>query len=187
MKVKNIVRNCAVLLDDDSLLADIDSTTSISTQNQSIINKLVECVNLVNKKIATNYCVLKDKVVLKSNNNKISLSTISTKEIIEIIQVLINNVKSGFSVDGGYLFTNDTGIMTITYTYMPNSVVYTDNIDYYYNKVNESIFAYGVVSEYLYIMCNVVDAKMWEDKFNSALSQSTKCRRDIIMPRRRWY
>lgn len=187
MKVKNIVRNCAVLLDDESLLADIDSTTTMSAQSQSIVNKLVECVNLINKNIATNYYVLKDKVVLKSNNNKISLATITNKEIIEILQVLINNVKSDFSVDSGYLFTKDTGTMTITYLYLPKTLTYTDNIDYYYNKVNESVFAYGVVSEYLYIMGNIVDAKMWEEKFVSSLSHSIKCRRDIIMPRRRWY
>ncbi len=186
MQVNKIIRNCAVLLDDEELLAELDLNADMSEQCLSIRNKLVECVNIVNRKIATLYCPVKMKKVLKSNKNKILISDIIEGEIIEILQVLINNVKSAFYVENGYLITETSGNMTISYNILPKTIKYTDNIDYYNNKVNDNIFAYGVVSEYLYIMGNFVDAKMWEDKFVSGLSSINK-HRDIVMPKRGWY
>lgn len=187
MQVKNIIRNCAVLLDDDQLLSELDSTEEMSAQCASIKNKLVECVNIVNKKIATLYCPIKQKKVLLSNSTKISLSNISNEEIIEILQVCVDNEKISFSVENGYLLPKTNGYMTITYNILPKTLKYDDNISYYYNKVNENIFAYGVVSEYLYIMGNCVDAKMWEEKFSSLVSGFTTRRREIVMPVRGWY
>lgn len=187
MLVSKIIRNCAVLLDDEEFLAELESADKMSDQCVSIKNKLVECVNIVNRKIATSYCPIKLKKVLKSNKNNIMISDISEEEIIEILQLSINGVKSVFSVENGYLIAESGGQMTITYTILPKTLTYTDNIDYYNNKVNDNIFAYGVVSEYLYIMGNFVDAKIWEEKFLKEMSNINSRHRDIVMPKRGWY
>lgn len=187
MLVKNIIRNCAVLLDDETLLSEIDADQTLSTQNQSIVKKLVECVNIINRKIALSYISLKDKLVLNSNYNTINISDKTNKEIVEILSVYVNNSKGDFSFENGVLVTENVGVMTITYTYLPKTLVYSDNISYYYNKLDESVFAYGVVSEYLYIMGNVTDAKMWEEKFVSSISGAQRRKKDVLMPQRRWY
>lgn len=186
MQVKDIIRYCAVLLDDEQLWTELDSS-NLSSQNVAIKNKLLECLNIINKKIATKYCPIKNKKVLYSNNKKIILDTISDEKILNILYVYLNDVKIDFSVNNGYLTTNTCGTLTITYNILPKNLKYDDEINYYSNKITESVFAYGVVSEYLYIMGNTTEAKIWEEKFEDGLRDLSTFRRDIIMPARRWY
>lgn len=186
MQVKDIIRYCAVLLDDEQLWTELDSS-GLSSQSATIKNKLLECLNIINKKIATKYCPIKNKKVLYSNNKKISLDIISDEKILNILYVYLNDVKIDFLADSDYLTTNTCGLMTIIYTILPKNLIYEDEINYYNNKITESIFAYGVVSEYLYIMGNTTEAKIWEDKFEEGLRDMSTFRRDIIMPARSWY
>lgn len=186
MQVKDIIRNCAVLLDDTKLLNDID-TEELSAQSQKIVNTLMECLNSVNRKIATVYFPLKNKKVLFSNNLSFSLSSITNEEIVEITQVLINGYESDFEVIDSQLFTKTAGQLTITYTYMPKTISYGENINYYNNGLSANIFAYAVVSEYLYIMGNVTEAKLWDEKFKESILDCSRHRKEIIMPSRGWY
>lgn len=187
MQVNNIIRNCAVLLDDEQFLSELDSSSDLSEQSSTIKNKLLECVNIVNRKIATQYFPIKLKKVSNTNNNKIKLSSLSNEKIIDILHVCENNVKIGFNVENGYIVTESGGKMTITYSILPKTVQYNDSIDYYENKISDYVFAYGVVSEYLYIMGNTVDAQVWENKFVEGVRGVTTRNREIVMPVRSWY
>lgn len=186
LQVENIIRNSAVLLNDEQFLREYD-LNELSAQSQTILDRFVECVNIINRQIATKYCPIKNKKVLKSNNGKILLSLITSEEVIEITQVLLNDDKIMFTIENGYLVTNTQGVLTFYYNIMPKTLTKSDVINYYYNRVNENIFAYGVVSEYLYIMGNIDEAKIWEEKFENAISSAGTIRKGVIMPQRRWY
>ena len=47
----------------------------------------------------------------------------------------------------------------------------SDNLTCFETQVNERMFVYGALSEYLFVKGNFDEAQMWEEKFNNELKQ----------------
>lgn len=184
MKVKDILRNCAIVLDDTELLKCIDENT-FSEQDKQTRDMLLECCNLVNIRIASEYIVLKDVVEISCKNGKISIYEISDKKVYDILSVKNNGYPVQFVIRNGYLVTGYENV-SVEYSFLPQKLNIDDDINCYLGKVNERVFAYGAVSEYLAIKGNIDDSNYWNTKFVSALSRSYTKHREIIMPNRRW-
>ena len=184
MKVKEILKNCAVLLDDLTLYKCIEKGEYTPQENE-IKDLLIECTNLTNARIASEYVFLKEEVEKQTQNGEIFLKDLSDKRVYDVVGVKKEGYSVKFSVKNGYLYT-ESGNIKIEFAYLPEKHAIDDTIDYYSGRVSERVFAYGVVAEYLTIKGNVDDANVWNEKFVSALSQSYKKHREIIVPRRRW-
>ena len=183
MKVREIIRKCAVLLDDKKLSDSINSG-ECTAQQQETIDLLLECMQLVNSRIAGDYLLLKDIKNIKTSTDILSLSKITNNNLYKVIKVKKNGYPISFRVMSGCLYAQ-SGNLEIEYAYLPEVVSIEDSIDYYSGKISERIFAYAIVSEYLSIKGNIDEAELWENKFRKAISFSLAKHKEIVIQPRR--
>lgn len=150
------------------------------------IKKLLLAINMVNNTIASLYFEIVESKVINCKNGKISYPSITTNEIVEIKNIYDNvglPIKYKVLADG--VHTID-GLCKIVYSYLPQEVDEDDNINYY-TKVNSTLFAYGVVAEYLFLIGNINEAYVWDNKFKEEILSLIKTKKNINMPIGRWY
>lgn len=185
MLVKEIIKRVVNYTGNFELYDAINKNAFTDGQQQEI-NLLVDCVNLTNSNIATNYVRLYGSVEVNNVGGEILYSKITNKTIYEIICVKNSNgVKVGFSLTGSGIKT-ENGKVVVTYTYFPDNVQYEDAINEYQLKINERNFVYGVISEYLYVKGVFDEAQIWEDKFKIEMRSLLRSQRNISLKQRRW-
>lgn len=186
MLVKDIVKNVSQILNLNDVLEVLNNENSNpDIQVMEEIDVLVLAVNLINNNIASNYIELVGKCVLNNDSEILPFNKISNQSIIEIKKVFINNKLVDFKVlpEGVKV---PRGNIEILYTYFPVSVDLEDEINYY-TKINELVFAQGVVGEYLFLKGAIDDAYMWDKKFKQSLINLLRPKRKCMLPARRWY
>ncbi len=185
MLVKNIIKKVLNLTHNYELAGAIDG--ELITQQENEKKLLVDCVNLTNCNIATNYVKLYAVTKVRNIRGVIPYSSVTSKTIFDIVSIKTN---TGTSID--FQLTSDgivtkAGDIVIKYTYFPDDLTYDDAISDYPTKINERIFVYGVTAEYLYAKGVFDEAKMWEEKFKSELQSCLRPQRNTKIKRRRWY
>jgi len=179
MKVKDIVKKVLILLQNDALSTKLstDGAEFTISENKEI-NLIVNSINLTQQKIATNYVNLYDTVKVTNTSDLLSYSKITSKHIFNIISVK-NSIgeKLHFVAQPTGIVTNK-GVIVIKYSYFPNDVTVSDNMTCFETQVNERIFVYGALSEYLFVKGNFDEAQMWEEKFNNELKQFQISKKD---------
>lgn len=187
MEVKKILKLCSSLLqlyDIEEILERADVLQDVDNDDLKL---LLNCVNLINDTIATDYINLKETKIINNINGKISFLDISNKNIYKIISVkdsFGNRLNFKLEADG---IDCPKGIVKVCYSYFPENVNFNDSINCYSTTLTERVFAFGVVSEYLFIKCNYDDATIWDDRFKNAMKNIVRHRREIVMPKRRWW
>lgn len=167
-------------------LYDAISKDTFSDSQQKEINLLIDCVNLTNCNIATNYVKLIDSKEMY-NSGTINYSKITNQTIYDIISV---KSKSGKVLD--YVLTSSgintsIGFVTVKYSYFPADLEYGDTLTNFPTKINERIFVYGVISEYLYVKGVFDEARVWEEKFKLEIQSLLRQQNPKIIKQRRWY
>lgn len=189
MLVKDIVNKASEILELKNAceyLKSILDEPSEKIQNgvKDELNLLINAVNLVNVKIATNYIELIDVSRISNVSDVLPYLTITSKNIIDIKSVRKNGLKVPFRVSPMGLIT-EKGALEIEYAYYPEDVDVTDDIRYD-KGVNLTTFATGVVAEYLYIKGDAEEGYIWENKFKNYMDGATRQRRNITLKSRRW-
>lgn len=187
MLVKDIIKKSAKILEFDDVI-DYYSTNpeTIPDEVSEKINKLLLAINLVNNTIASLYFEIVGSKVIDCKDGVIPYSSITTNEIVEIKNIYENNglpIKYKVLSDGVHVAS---GLYKIVYSYLPSEVDEDDNINYY-TKVNSTLFSYGVVAEYLFLIGNINDAYIWDNKFKDEILSLIKTKKNINMPIGRWY
>ncbi len=192
MKVVNIINSASNILGLKSVIASLPDISNASEEVQNEIANLLISVNMTNNNIATNYVQLIRRTTLANVSGLISFDDITDQSIIEIKRITNeNNQTIPFKILANGVETQ-AGNVTIEYSVFPDVVTILDDIDYYL-KINELIFATGVVSEYLYLKGVFDEANLWADRFKSMILvdkeivEETKAVKNINMPSRRWY
>lgn len=188
MNVRNIIKLTATYLQ----LTDILNSQPYGTlQPDSAVNKhtsfILTCVNLVNSTLAAEYVKIKKTATVSSVEGKINFSSISSTGLCDILSVkdaFGNSVV--YKIFPNYLKTV-SGEVEVTYFALPEQVGLDDNITSYAVKINERIFAYGVVSEYCYINGQFDDATIWDARFKNSLQNVLSKKGEIKIKNRRWY
>lgn len=184
MKVKEILKNCAILLDDLALAKSME-TGEYTAQEGEVRDLLLECCHFANTRIASEYIFLKDEVEIFSSNGVVSLDKITSKNLLDIISVKKDGYPITFTVRSGALYAQ-SGNLLIQFAYLPEKPNLNGEIGYYPGRINERVFAYAIVSEYLAIKGNIDDSNMWNEKFESCISKIYVKHREIVMPKRSW-
>ena len=185
MKVREIVKASAELLNMKDVVKYLDGDIEESDEINESITNFVLAVNMVNNNIASSYIDLIGESNVYNNGDKVHYSDITSNNIIEIRNVYnVNGDNVDFKVmpDGLVLSSGD---YKIVYSYYPESLTIDSKIDYYL-KLNELTFALGVVGEYLFIKGAVDDAYMWDKRFKNAMFNVLRPKKNIILPARRW-
>lgn len=184
MKVKEILKNCAILLDDIKLAKSIENGECTAQENE-VREMLLECCHIANTRIASEFVFLKDEVEIATSNGEIAFDNLSAKNILDIIAVTKDGYPIKFNVRKAKIYTQ-SGKVNVQYSYLPEKHDIDDDIDYYPGRISERVIAYATVSEYLAIKGNIDESIMWNDKFKSSISKVYAKHREIILPKRAW-
>lgn len=185
MKVKEILIKVSKILDlkelENYLTHDIEITDDINND----INKLLMATNMINGIIASQYFEIIDNVNINVNNNFIAYADISDKGIIEIKCVTNSDgspIEYKLYNNGLYVSANN---INIKFSYFPKEVTIDDAIDCYM-RLNDYVFAQGVVSEYLFLKGDFEESYIWDKRFKNSLNSIMRPKRSIITPAKEW-
>lgn len=203
MLVKNIIKNTCKLLeltdvyeylqsldvtsvDTGDTTNSSDETTLVSTETNETLERLLVALNLVNNTIASQYFEITSCKYISNTSGIIKYSDISSNHIVDIKKVCSDtNIVQKFTLLSDGVHTAE-GNCKVYYSYLPNEVGISDNIDYYL-KLSEVTFAFGVACEYLFLIGDVDEASIWDKRFKDALFAISRPRHNISLPVERWY
>ena len=181
MLVKDIIKIACSFTDNNELASALDGNSL--TQDQTLIRDcLVNCFNLVNNEIASEYLPYLKSETIETDNFKINFTSFSEKlrEIISIKDSYGNNVK--YKVFESYVMVFFFYV-TICYSFLPSSLSISSQFS---SLLPERVFAYGIAREYYLGQALFDDADIWEKRFKNALMVLIRKKSEIVMPKRRW-
>lgn len=189
MLVKDIIKKACKLINLSDVLEYLNDETGTVTLSDDVsekLDRLLLALNLTNNTLSSQYFEISACTECDNPNGVVSFGSITTKNIVEIKKVTdIENKDVEYKVlsDGVHSAYKS---LKIYYTYIPDDVVISDSINYYL-KLSEITFAYGVVSEYLFLIEELEEASVWDEKFKNILFAISRPRRSIVMPSKGWY
>lgn len=184
MNVKNIIKSSAKLLELYDICEYMESGEKDDLFDAEI-NALLLSTNMAISNVASNYINVCKKKKIEAKDSKIKLSDISENPIIQIKKILRNNAPIKFRVHTDVVEV-ENGECEVVFSYFPPSVNLEDNISYF-PQLNELLFSYAVVAEYLFLKGQVDDAYMWDKRFKASLLSIQRPCKNIILPKKRWW
>ena len=185
MLVKNVVLSALNMLQNNDLVVALRSDAELTSDQKEELDLIVMCVNWVNNIIATEYIKLKEKVTLHNTDNKLLYKDISSKNILDIVNVCDeygNKLKFKAEYDG---IITKQGKLQITYAFIPNEITIDDEIDFK-THITERVFAYGVLAEYFFVKGVFDDASVWDIRFKQALQTIRRSLKEVKVLKREW-
>lgn len=183
MNVKSVIKNSAKLLELYDVVEDIETKEDVSSNEE--IEAFVLATNMAINDVASNYINVCGKKRIDATNGSIKFSEISDNPIIQIKKVLRNNLPIKFRVHSDAIEV-EKGVCEIVYSYFPPSVDMDDDFTYF-PTLNELLFSYAVVSEYLFLKGQIDDAYVWDKRFKASLLSIQRPCRNIVLPKKRWW
>ena len=187
MIVRNILKKVASILSLDDVVEGlnvygIDELTTLDEGVVKEIELMLTAFNLVNNIVATNYVNI-DKVEKVKSDGKILYSSLNVGRVILSVKKVTNakglDVSFKLAYDG---IVVHSGEYDVTYAVYPIDKKIDDTINEYYCNISDTIFTYGVASEYLLIKGNIDDAVIYDTRFKQMLLDSTRPKHNIYMP-----
>ncbi len=183
MNVKSVIKNSAKLLELYDVVDALESGENIDSNED--VETLLLATNMAINNVASNYINVCDKKKVEVAVGAIKFSDISDNPIIQIKKVLRNDLPIKFRVHSDAIEV-ENGVCEIVYSYFPPSVELNDNFAYF-PTLNELLFSYAVVSEYLFLKGQIDDAYVWDKRFKASLLSIQRPCRNIVLPKKRWW
>lgn len=158
MKVKEVIEKSAELLG-----------IELTEENTAT---LLDCYNLVENELATDYFPLRtvDKVII--NENKIKYAELKNKacRILNIQDFQNEEVKFKLFPEYIELAKNYNGhYFFVRYNYIPKKKAIKDNCEY--DGKMQQVLKYGVCAEYCLIKGNFEQSYVWSEKYKSGIKE----------------
>lgn len=184
MNVNNIIKSSAKLLELYDLIEYMEGSEK-DDYFDTEINALLTATNMAISNVASNYINVCDKKKIEVKNGQIKLSDISSNPIIQIKKILRKNLPIKFRVHTDIIEV-ENGECDVVFSFFPPSVTIEDNISYF-PQLNELLFSYAVVAEYLFLKGQIDDAYVWDKRFKASLLSIQRPCRNIVLPKKRWW
>ena len=147
MKIRDIVRNSALILGKSDVIEYLDRATDIGVDTLETVNLLTNLCTLVIDELSATYIPLIRKETVTFGNGKHALNQFRDK-VVKVIAVYdMSGEKVDFSLDAYYVWANVSKCI-VEYQYAPKNYGLDDNIGYEEKDISVSALAYGVVAEY---------------------------------------
>ena len=186
MTVKDIIKLVCEFVGEKEILSKLNSTEAVSytDREQEKLDLMVQCFNLVNQEIASDFLTFLTKEEIDVKNSILNFSELE-KTVVNVYEV-----KNRFGTSLRFkLFPNCLEInghaKSIVYSYLPDDKVLTDNVEML-NGLSARVYPYGVASEFLLIDGLSEDAEIWEERFKESLFVLSRKRGEHVLPRRSW-
>lgn len=167
------------LIDNDEINLEYVNTQSIKD-----LRIILDCINIVLTKIATeNYPIITCEEI-QVDDNKFKIENLSQK-LFKIKDIYCNFMRQKYFIRDGYICI-PTGKYNIKYAILPKEVGFDDELQYYAGKLSILTIGYGVCECFALIKGMYDESEMWKEKFDSALQKNFTKIRDINIKKRRW-
>lgn len=168
-----------------SIFGGEDETIPTAAE-QAEIDKLVKCLNLVIKEIATDYMPLKRRLVIQVRNKMFEFDTLPDTLLDVVSLKTLLGIRTKCEIFPSHLACED-GKYELTYHYLPDELEIDDDIPNFYGKLDERVFAFGTAMEHSYSNCLFDDAQLWENRYKTALLCAGRKRREMTVAKRGWF
>lgn len=181
MLVKDVISLACEFTDNKDLIENLNNDT-LTEEQSVIIDSLLNCFNLINEEISTEYVPIIKREVVKTSDFKVNFDDLSYKvlDIIDVKDKLGRKVK--FKVFNEFIVAIADKI-EVSYSIHPEKLTLSQENN---STLPERVFAYGVAREFFFMQSMFDDADIWEERFKNSLSVLTRKKHDIVIPRRRW-
>lgn len=183
MKVREVIKDAARLIGDESLYSALgDETTALTGDNQKKTDVMLKCYNDAQYEVATKYLPIiaeetfsGGKILYKSFKRTPS----------KILKVSENGEIVDYENGVDYLIVKN-GKIVVKYEYIPADKSINDDFDYANTKIGKVPFAYAVAASYCLIAGRFSEAKNWESRFSEYLETPSKRYSGRIKNKRIW-
>ena len=170
MKIRDLVRNAALILGKTDVIAYLDGQTNTGVDTLESVNLLTNLCTLVIEELSSTYIPLIGKTTVTFVNGRIALEQLNQK-IVKIISVCdVEGKYVDFSVDKFYVIAN-VAKCTVEYHYLPKNYGLEDKIGYSEKDISGTNLAYGVVAEYCITQGLFEQAVMHHKRYVDAVAE----------------
>ena len=186
MTVKEILKSASTLLNRNDLKSYMSGdAVNEYLQVEEDFKLLLDCYNLVEEEVSTDYYRLKNTQTFTVVNGVIKCEEFS-KNILAVLSVKSlngNAVNAEIKPDG--IYTNESNVV-VDYTFVPNSKTVDDESAFTNSPITKRALAYGVVTEFSLIKGDYEEAVMWHKKYITALTNCLSLKKLKKIKERLW-
>ncbi len=170
MKIRDIVRNSALMLGRSDVVKYLDETNDASVETLETVNLLTSLCTLVIDELSATYIPLIKKETMSSLNDKYAYNQFNEK-VVKIIAVYdTDGKKVDYTQDNFYVYVNKNKCV-IEYQYAPKNYGLEDKIGYSEKDISVSALAYGVVAEYCITQGQFEQAVMHHKRYVDSIAE----------------
>ena len=182
MLVKDIIKLACNFTENEEIASKIEENAVLGDDESLVVESLINCFNLVNNEIASEYLPYIKSERMQTNNFKIFFTDFSY-DLCEIISIKDKNGRSlKFKIIDNYVMVFAKEVDVI-YSVIPQNMTINSSFD---SLIPARVFAYGIAREYYFIQTLFDDADIWENRLKNSLQVLVRKKSEIKMPRRRW-
>ncbi|MBR5439615.1 MAG: hypothetical protein IKV61_05305 [Clostridia bacterium] len=186
MTVKDILKTATTLLNRGDIKNYINGeAVNDYIQVEEDFNLLLDCYNLVEEEIATDYYRLKDTQTFTVVDGVIKCENFS-KNVLAILSVKGlngNAVNAEIKPDG--IYTNEKNVV-VEYVYVPSQKSIDENSSFFGTLITKRAIALGVITEFSLIKGDYEEAVTWHKKYITALTNCLASKKVKKIKERKW-
>ncbi len=179
MKVEDVLTEVLVRLGDRDKY-DINNLP----QDDSEINTIVKCINMIVSEIASDYLPVEFSEEVEAVNGIIPYDSLS-KRLINLKKITKNNMKIGAKMYPNEIVADKSGNVIVEYMYMPDAVKLGDTIDIS-PKITTMLIVYGALGEYCLLQGRYEDSALYDKRYREMLKVACRVTKEIKLKHGWW-
>ena len=184
MTVRDILKLVCEFVGERDIAQKIENSQELQEREQQKIDLMLNCFNLVNQEIASEYLPFLQKEEIDVKDGVLNFATLKNK-VINVYEI-----KNRFGLN--LRFRNYPNFVEVfgrgrwvVYSFLPEDKTLDEEVEMFCGLTGR-VYAYGVASEYLLIDGVSDDAEIWEERFKESLFVLSRKRGEHKLPARSW-
>ena len=170
MKVREIVRNSALILNRTDIISYLDGAQNTGVDTLESLNLLTNLCALVVDELSRTYLPLTKMEKVTFESGMFDYANFEEK-VVSIIAVYdLNGKKVDFVSDALQVLAN-VGTCVVEYEYLPKTHGLDDDIGYSEKEISATVLSYGVVAEYCITQGLFDEAVMHHKRYVDAIAE----------------
>lgn len=189
MTVKNVVKLCGDLLQYEFEKQIFEDETDKEYLRQAMesnknLKLLTQCVGFCENELACDYFPLKTNQSFDTNSVKIADFSKTLHEVTKVCD--LNGTEVDFVVTPTELIANTKGGIKVEYSYRPEEKGFDDGLERGNPKMDERLFAYGAIAEFMFLTGMYDEATLWDKRYKDLIQVASFANKSFKIPQRRW-
>lgn len=183
MLVKDVVKEASELVGvAENVNLDLNGNTAVLGRETEI---LLHCYNLIENELALDYYPLVTEEEISTDTGRVDFDTLQKPVVrfLSVCDVYGEHVK--YDLFAGYLKTKP-GTLKLRYTYTPSLEKTLDGTAECALAVSQRMMAYGVASEYCFIVGLYDEGEAWAKKYRDSIMAVYRAQKSKKIKARRW-